>query len=110
MNQEHLDEEQRRHLADVLKEFDNNIFSCVLKLFPAPPVEVQLKSNCHKPFYRKAFPVTNKDREFLKSQLDQLEDLQVLERIMFSEWAFSTFMVPKKNGTARFVSDFPPAQ
>ena len=42
----------------------------------------------------------------LKSQLDQLEDLQVLQRIMISEWALPTFMVPKKDGAARFVSDF----
>ena len=70
-------------------------------------MEVQLKSNFHKPIYHKAFPIANKDREFLKSQLDQLEDLQVvLERILISEWAFPAFMVPKKDGTAFFVSDF----
>ena len=67
MNQEHLDKEQRQQLADVLKEFDSNIFSRVLGLFPGPPVEVQFKLKGHNPIYRKAVPVTNKDREFLKS-------------------------------------------
>jgi Reverse transcriptase (RNA-dependent DNA polymerase)./Integrase core domain. len=38
--------------------------------------------------------------------LDTLVLLDVIEPILVSEWAFPSFIVPKKDGTARFVSDF----
>jgi Reverse transcriptase (RNA-dependent DNA polymerase). len=32
--------------------------------------------------------------------------LDVIEHVLVSKWAFPSFIVPKKDGTARFVSDF----
>jgi hypothetical protein len=41
-----------------------------------------------------------------KSELDRLCDLNVLKRVNRSQWGAPTFIVPKKDGTVRFISDF----
>ena len=41
-----------------------------------------------------------------KQELDHLLDKGVLAPISRSEWAFPTFIIPKKDGRVRWVSDF----
>jgi len=41
-----------------------------------------------------------------KKECARLEKLGVLCKINHSEWAASMFIIPKKNGTVQFVSDF----
>ena len=52
------------------------------------------------------FPVPDKFRDLFKRELDKLVNLGVLRPVKTSAWAFPTFLAPKKDGTARFVSDF----
>jgi Reverse transcriptase (RNA-dependent DNA polymerase). len=42
----------------------------------------------------------------LKQEIKTLLDLDVIEPVLTSLWAFPTFLISKKDGTARFVSDF----
>jgi hypothetical protein len=42
----------------------------------------------------------------LKHEIEQLVKLRVLKRFSDSEWDDPKFIIPKKNGTARFISDF----
>jgi hypothetical protein len=42
----------------------------------------------------------------LKHEIERLVKLGVLKRCSDSEWANPTFIIPKKNGTVRFISDF----
>jgi len=39
-------------------------------------------------------------------EVKRLCDLNVLKRINRSEWGSPTFIIPKKDGTVRFISDF----
>ena len=45
-------------------------------------------------------------REVFKAELHHLIDENVLQRIYRSEWSFSTFLIPKKDGRVRWISDF----
>ena len=103
---EHLTATECKQLAEVLAIFDETIFSCVLGVYHKEDVDIVLKDPAQKPIYKKAFLCANKDCPFFKRQIEQLVDLGVLERVTVSEWAFPSFMVPKKDGTARFVSNF----
>jgi hypothetical protein len=41
-----------------------------------------------------------------KHEIERLVKLGVLKRSSDSEWADLTLIIPKKNGTVRFISDF----
>jgi hypothetical protein len=47
---------------------------------------------------------TNHDT--LKHETEWIVKLGVLKRYSDSEWAAPTLIIPKKNGTVRFISDF----
>jgi hypothetical protein len=42
----------------------------------------------------------------LKYEIEQLVKLGVLKRCSDSEWTATTLIIPKKNGTVIFISDF----
>ena len=45
-------------------------------------------------------------KEFLIREIERLCKLGVLERQQESEWVSPSFIVPKKNGTVHFLSNF----
>ena len=45
-------------------------------------------------------------QQVFKKELQHLIDEGVLRRIPRSEWAFPTFLIPKKDGRVRWISDF----
>ena len=45
-------------------------------------------------------------REKLKKKVDRLIKIGVLKKINISQWAAPTFIIPKINGTVRFISYF----
>ena len=81
------------------------MFNHVLGAHPHEKVALELKPNS-SPIQCKPFTVPTKYRDLLKGELDKLVDLQVLKPVLTSQWAFPTFLVPKKDGTAKFVRDF----
>ena len=59
-----------------------------------------------RPYHGKAFPVPMIYMDTLKKEVSRLVALGVLERQPDSEWGSPTFIIPKKNRTIRFISDF----
>ena len=59
-----------------------------------------------KPYHAKPFPIPKVHEETLKTEVNRLVKIGVLKRKNNSEWAAPTFIIPKKNGTVRFISDF----
>ena len=69
------------------------------------PLDIKLKDNV-EPHHARPFPVPKIHELTLKSELDRLCELNVLKRVNRSQWGAPTFIVPKKDGTVRFISDF----
>ena len=103
--QSHLSKEERNQLGKLLDEF-NSMFNRTLGRYPNAVADIKLKNPSTLPIHTRPFSVPNKYRALLKKELDKLVALGVLKPVLTSPWAFPTFLVPKKDGTARFVSDF----
>jgi hypothetical protein len=59
-----------------------------------------------KPFHSRPFPVSKIHEATLKIELECLVKLGILKCINQSEWAEPTFIIPKKDGSDHFISDF----
>ena len=59
-----------------------------------------------KPYHGKPFPVPQILVDTLKREVLRLVKLRVLVCQPESEWGLPTFIMPKKNMTVRFMSDF----
>ena len=103
--QDHLPSEQQQSLGETLDNF-NTMFNHTLGSFEGAVADLKLiDPNC-RPVHTRPFTVPNKLRPLLKKELDKLVELKVLTPVLSSSWAFPTFLIPKKDNTARFVSDF----
>ncbi len=81
------------------------LFNDTLGDWKTKPVSFQLKEGS-KPYHGRAFPVPKIQKEGLIREIERLCKLGVLERQPESEWASPSFIVPKKNGIVRFLSNF----
>jgi hypothetical protein len=66
---------------------------------------VELKRDA-TPYHARAFPVPKVNEQTLKMEVNRLVELGVLKKVNRSEWAAPTFIIPKKDGTVHFISDF----
>ena len=73
--------------------------------FHINPVHLDLKEGA-VPKHHKPFPVAKIHEVTLKKELERLCKIGVLRKCSNSVWATPTFIIPKKNGTVRFISDF----
>ena len=101
----HLSKDKRKELATVLNKF-NTMFNQVLGVYPHVKADLKLIDPNVKPIHVRPFTGPNKLRDSFKDELDKLVRLGVLTSVLTSAWAFPMFLIPKKDGTARFVSDF----
>ncbi len=69
------------------------------------PVSFQLKEGV-SPYHGQAFSVPKIYKETLIKEVGRLVKLGVLEQQPASEWANPLFIIPKKNRTMRFLSNF----
>ena len=100
----HLNEKQKEKLYKLLLKYES-IFDGTLGKWQTEPVDFELKEGT-KPHSQRFYPVPHIYRETFKKELDRLVRLGVLEKVQSSEWGSPTFIIPKKNKTVRFVSDF----
>ena len=59
-----------------------------------------------KPYHAKAYPIPRVHVNTLKMEVERLCEAGVLKKVNRSEWAAPTFIIPKKDGSVRFISDF----
>ncbi|KAG7346017.1 reverse transcriptase RNA-dependent DNA polymerase [Nitzschia inconspicua] len=102
--QTHLPQRQRDQLADVLQHF-TTLFSGKLGCYPHHKVHLELSENA-KPFRCREYPIPHAHREVFKEELERLVKIGVLSRTTASKFLSPTFIVPKKDGRVRWVSDF----
>ena len=99
----HLSIEQRNDLFILLNKH-KSLFDGTLGEWDTPPVSLEVKPG-ERPFHGKAYSIPHVYEQTLKKEVQRLIDIGVLEKCSDSEWASPTFIIPKKNGTVRFITD-----
>jgi len=99
-----LDTKERSLLVSVL-ENHQKLFDGALGKFNGPPITLELKPGV-EPVQARPFPVPHSRREVFYKELKRLIGLGVLDKNSGSQWGSPSFIIPKKNGQVRFLTDF----
>ena len=100
----HLNYQEKQMLRKLLEKY-KNLFDGTLGQWKDEILEIELKEGI-KPYHARAFPIPKIHETTLKMEVDRLVQQKVLKRVNRSEWAAPTFIIPKKDGSVRFISDF----
>ena len=103
-SQTHLSKTEKFYLKLLLMEFEE-LFDGTLGEWKTAPVDLQLKPNA-EPFQLQPFAIPQIHMETLRKEINRLCQINVLRRVPMAEYASPSFIIPKKNGTVRVVSDF----
>jgi hypothetical protein len=103
--QSHLSLSQKEQLAGLLSKF-SVLFNGELGFYPHQKVHLIVDSSLPAPKFHKAYPVPRLHLDTFKKELNRLVDIGVLSRVTGSPYCFPTFIIPKKDGRVRWVSDF----
>ena len=101
---EKLKQEEQTKLLALLRKYES-LFDGTLGTWKGSKYHIELKPDA-KPYHAKAFPIPRIHQSTLKMEIERLCKLGVLKKVNQSEWAAPTFIIPKKDGTVRFISDF----
>ena len=99
-----LNPEEQQKLKNLLEKY-RPLFDGTLEKWKGTQVELKLNEGAI-PYHARAFPVPRCHIETLKMEVQRLCELGVLKKVNRSQWAAPTFVIPKKDGTVRFISDF----
>jgi Reverse transcriptase (RNA-dependent DNA polymerase) len=102
--QKHLTSSQRQDLAVLLSKYPK-LFSGKLGHYPHRKVHLELREDA-KPARCRPYPVPKHHEQVFKDELQHLCKLGVLSRCGASEWLTPSFIIPKKDGKVRWISDF----
>ena len=100
----YLSKEERAALLKLLHRYED-LFDGTLGTWNGPEIELKLKKDA-VPYFSRPFPVPHVHERTLKIEIDRLVKLGVLKWTKANEWAAPTFIIPKKDGRVRFISDF----
>ena len=103
-DQPELSADEQNELFQLLLKCESP-FDGTLGTHTGPKVNVELNKDA-TPYHARAFPLPRCHTETLKVEVQRLCELGVLKRVNRSEWAAPTCVIPKKDGTARFISNF----
>jgi hypothetical protein len=104
-NCKHPSTDQQKKLLQLLKKLYESLFDGTLGDWKTKPVSFQLKEGV-SPHHSQAFPVPKILKDTIMKEVEGLCKLGVLERQPASEWALPSFIIPKKDKTVCFLSDF----
>jgi hypothetical protein len=82
-----------------------DLFDGTLGKWTGSPYDIELKEGA-QPYHAKPFPIPRVHVDTLRVEVERLCKLGVLKRVNHSEWGAPTFVIPKKDKTVRFISDF----
>ena len=102
--QKQLTPTQRTDLARLFRKFPQ-LFEGKLCTYPHHQYHLDLQVGA-KPVHSCPYGVPFTQRDAFKRELDHLVKIGVLEHSGASQWASSTFIIPKKDGRVRWISDF----
>jgi hypothetical protein len=93
-----------KKLLQLLKKYEL-LFDGTLGDWKTKLVSFQLREGV-SPYHGQIFPVTKIHKDTIIKEVERLCELRVLERRPASEWALLSFIIPKKDQTVCFLSDF----
>jgi hypothetical protein len=100
----HLDEDEQRKLKAPLDKH-SALFDGTLGSWNETTHDIELREDA-VPYHAKAHPIPRMHMDALKLEVERLCEIGALKRVNRSEWAAPTFIIPKKDGSVRFISDF----
>ncbi len=100
----HLSADYQKKLLQLLQKY-KSLFDSTLGDWKTKPVSSQLNEGV-SPYHGQSFPVPKVHKETIIKEVERLCELGVLERQPASEWALPSFIIPKKDKTLCFLSDF----
>jgi hypothetical protein len=93
-----------KKLLNLLTKY-KTIFDGTLGLWKGEKLDIELKPGV-SPYHAKSFPIPKVYEATLKMEVERLCKLGVLKWVNCSEWAAPTFIIPKKDSTVHFISNF----
>ena len=99
----HLSLLQQNDLRNLLRKHER-LFDGTLGEYPGAPMHIELEPGAH-PVYCRPYPIPHVHLATFKKELDHLVALGVLSPARDTEWGLPTFIIPKKDGRVRWVSD-----
>ena len=103
-NQRHLNQKEQQELYQLLRKHET-LFDGTLGKWNGEPYEIELQEGA-KPYHARPYPIPKTYEQTLKMEVQRLCDIGVLKKVNRSEWGAPTFIIPKKDGTVRFINDF----
>lgn len=103
-NCKHLTEKQQEELRAVLRKYER-LFDGKLKKYVGEKIHLELEPN-YEPHRSRAYQVPFAHLKVFKAELDRLVKIGVLEPQGRAEWIAGTFIIPKKDTSVRWISDF----
>ena len=100
---DHLSSDQKKELLNVLSKH-KKMFDGTLGVYPHKKIHIDIDPDA-KPVYQRPYAIPRVHLSTFKKELDHLVKLGVLVPQQESEWASGTFIIPKKDGRVRWISD-----
>ena len=100
----YLNSIKQNKLLKLLRKYEK-MFDGTLGNYTGSTYKIELKEKV-APYHAKPFPIPKVHETTLKKEVERLVKIGVLKKINNSQWAAPAFIIPKKNGTVRFISDF----
>ena len=98
-----LNPKEQQKLAVTLKQYAG-AYEGMIGSLKIPPVSIDLKPGS-KPYSGRPFPIPKAYEQLTKDECRRFEKAGVWEHNLDSQWAAPSFIVPKKTGDVRIVTD-----
>ena len=102
-NQKHLNSSQKEQLKQLFLKYEK-LFDGTLGLYPHKKIHIEVLPDA-KPKHQRHYSVPQIHWETFKKELQHLVKIGVLSPQGMSSWASPSFIIPKKDGRVRWVSD-----
>ena len=100
----YLDHQEINELYTLLKKY-KFLFYGNIGTWHGKTYDIKLKPDT-EPYHGKPFPVPHIHELTFKQELNQLKALKVKKKVNRSQWGAPTFIIPKKDSTLSFISEF----